>query len=135
MFGFWRKKDFQETKDLELELEQVLHKSELLGIGFFGIGGTVKGLSLFYKGDNQGDLKLFAGIVSETYRQIAELENKVIHVGTTRVQLEFGEIILLAVPITDVVIFISVANNRRSLSHALEWIEKNQFRCSKIFSW
>ncbi len=135
MFGLWRKKDFQETKDLEQELEMVIQKSGLLGIGFFGIGGAVKGLSLFYKGDCRGDLKLFAGIISETYRQITELEKKIMREGTTKVQIEFGEIFLLTIPITDVVTFISVANNRRSLSHAAEWIEKNRIRCSKIFSW
>ncbi len=134
MFSFWHKKDFQETKDLELELETVLEKNGLLGIGFFGIGGTVKGLSLFYKGESQGDLKLFAGIITEIYRQITELEKKVINQSKTGVQMEFGEKILLTVPITDVVIFISVASNRRSLSHAAEWIEKNSVRCSKIFS-
>ncbi len=135
MFGFWRKKDFQETKDLEQELETVLQKNNLLGIGFFGIGGTVKGLSLFYKGESKDDLKLFAGIISEIYREITELDKKVINQGATRVQMEFGDRIILTVPITDVVIFISVSNNRRSLSQATEWIEKNRNRCSKIFSW
>ncbi len=135
MFSFWKKKDFQETKDLEQELEMVLQKSGLLGVGFFGIGAAVKGLSLIYKGESRGDLKLFAGIISETYRQIGELEKKITNAQSTKVQLEFGEILLLTVPITDVVIFISISNNRRALSYVTDWIEKNRARCSKIFSW
>ncbi len=135
MFNFWRKKDFQETKDLEIEIDAELWRAGLLGIGFFGIEAAVKGLSLLFKGDSKIDLKLFAGIVSETYRQIGELGKKIFKTPRTKMQIEFGEIILLTVPISDVVIFISVATSQRSLSHAADWIEKNRVRCSKIFSW
>ncbi len=135
MFSFWRKKDFQEINDLEQELDQFRQKNDLIGIGFFGIGGSVKGLSLIYKGETLGDLKLFSGIISEIYRQISELEKKIINQSTSLIHIEFRDKILLTAPITDVVVFISIALNQRALSHAAEWFNKNRVRCLKIFSW
>ncbi len=135
MFNLWKKKDIENIRKLEEELNKLRDKTSASVLSFVGTSEKIKGLNLVCSAEENFNYKLFAGIIADLFQRTAALKQEFFKEDLELHLIEGIQKGLIVSPITNSVVFVGFLSNKRNIKYIYDWLEKIKQRVAPIFQY